>query len=78
METACSEAEFLRAELARAVGLGGRSRRASVDAERARVNCQRRIRDAVRRIAEQDATIGRHLLAAVKTGTFCSYLRDAR
>jgi hypothetical protein len=68
-----SEAEFLRAELSRAVGLGGRSRKSGADTERARVNCQRRIRDAVKRIGEQDAAMGKHLLLAVKTGTFCVY-----
>jgi hypothetical protein len=68
-----SEVEFLRGELSRALGLGGRPRRAGTDAERARVNCQRRIRDAVSRIADQDATIGRHLMRAVRTGTFCVY-----
>jgi hypothetical protein len=74
LERARSEGEFLRAELSRAVGLGGRSRRAGADAERARVNCQKRIRDAVQRIAQQDAVLGRHLLAAVRTGTFCAYV----
>jgi predicted ATPase len=73
IESARSEAEFLRAELSRAVGLGGRSRKSGADVERARVNCQRRIRDAIKRVAEQDATIGKHLLRAVRTGTFCVY-----
>ena len=73
VERARSELELLRAELSRAVGLGDRPRRAGADAERARVNCQRRIRDAMRRIAEQDALCGRHLLRAVRTGTFCVY-----
>src|SRR4029079_4515247 len=67
-ESARSEGEFLRAELSRAVGLGGRSRKAGADAERARVNCQRRLRDAIKRIAEQDAAIGKHLLRSVRTG----------
>lgn len=76
VESARSEAEFLRAELGRAVGLGGRSRKSGADTERARVNCQRRIRDAVKRIGEQDAALGKHLLLSVKTGTFCSYQPD--
>jgi hypothetical protein len=76
VETARSEAEFLRAELSRAVGLGGRSRKSGADTERARVNCQRRIRDAMKRIGEQDAALGKHLLLSVKTGTFCVYQPD--
>lgn len=76
VESARSEAEFLRAELSRAVGLGGRSRKSGADTERARVNCQRRIRDAMKRIGEQDAAMGKHLLLSVKTGTFCVYQPD--
>jgi len=76
VEASRSEAEFLRAELGRAVGLGGRSRKSGADTERARVNCQRRIRDAVKRIGEQDVAMGKHLLLSVKTGTFCSYQPD--
>jgi hypothetical protein len=76
VESARAEAEFLRAELSRAVGLGGRSRKSGADTERARVNCQRRIRDAMKRIGEQDAALGKHLLLSVKTGTFCVYAPD--
>jgi hypothetical protein len=73
-ERARAEIELLRGELSRAVGLGGRMRRAGSDAERARINAQRRLRDAIRRIAEQEPDIGRHLERAVRTGTFCSYV----
>ena len=76
VEASRAEAEFLRAELSRAVGLGGRSRKSGADTERARVNCQRRIRDAMKRIGEQDAAMGKHLLLSVKTGTFCVYQPD--
>jgi hypothetical protein len=37
------------------------------------VNVQKRLRDAIRRIAEVDAGIGRQLERAVRTGTFCAY-----
>ena len=67
------ELELLGRELARAVGLGGRDRKSAAAAERARVNVQRRLRDAIRRIGEQDAELEKHLNWAVKTGTFCSY-----
>jgi len=46
-----AEREALLAELARAVGLGGRTRSAGSATERARVNVQRRIKDAVARIS---------------------------
>ncbi len=68
-----TELELLGKELARAVGLGGRDRKSAAAAERARVNVQRRLKDAIRRIGEQDQEIERHLNWAVKTGTFCSY-----
>ncbi|HWH95059.1 MAG TPA: hypothetical protein VNT03_14450, partial [Baekduia sp.] len=67
------ELEFVGAELARAVGLGGRDRRAGNAAERARVNVTRAIRGAVRAIAEHDARLGHHLERSVRTGVFCVY-----
>jgi tetratricopeptide (TPR) repeat protein len=69
------ELDALSQELARAVGLGGRDRRAASAVERARVNVQRRLRDAVDRIREHDPDLGRHLAFTLKTGTYCSYLR---
>jgi hypothetical protein len=71
-----TELERIMAELARGVGLGGRQRRAGAAAERARINVQRRVREAIRRIGEQDAKLGRHLDRAVRTGTFCAYEPD--
>jgi hypothetical protein len=67
------ELDFISAELARAVGLGGRDRRAGNAAERARVNVTRAIRGAVRAIAEHDARLGHHLERSVRTGVFCAY-----
>jgi tetratricopeptide (TPR) repeat protein len=67
------ELDFIGAELARAVGLGGRDRRAGNAAERARVNVTRAIRGAVRAIAEHDARLGHHLERSVRTGVFCAY-----
>jgi tetratricopeptide (TPR) repeat protein len=67
------ELDFLSAELARAVGLGGRDRRAGNAAERARVNVTRAIRGAVRAIAEHDPRLGHHLERSVRTGVFCAY-----
>jgi energy-coupling factor transporter ATP-binding protein EcfA2 len=67
------EIETIAEQLAGAVGLGGRDRRAASDVERARVNVQRRLKDTVDRIAAVDAGLGRYLAAAIKTGTYCSY-----
>jgi len=67
------ELEFIGQELARAVGLGGRDRKAGSASERARVNVTRAIRGAVRAIAEHDARLGHHLETSVRTGVFCAY-----
>ena len=67
------ERDLLEAEVRRAVGLGGAARRSGSVTERARVNVQRRIKDAVARLAEADATVGRHFQRAVRTGTTCCY-----
>jgi len=67
------EIEFLSAELSRAVGLGGRPRRAGSADERARVAVQRRIRDAIQRIEANAPAIGRYLASTVHTGAFCVY-----
>ena len=73
VERAEREREALRAELARAVGLGGRERREGRAVERARVNVQRRITDALRRIQELRPNLGRYLSMTVRTGTTCAY-----
>jgi hypothetical protein len=67
------ELETVAEQLASAVGLGGRDRKAASNVERARVNVQRRLKDAIRRIAEHDAALGRYLDATVRTGTYCVY-----
>jgi hypothetical protein len=67
------ELEVVAEQLASAVGLGGRDRKAASNVERARVNVQRRLKDAIRRIAERDAALGRYLDATVRTGTYCVY-----
>ena len=67
------ERSALEAEIAGAVGLGGRLRKAGSATERARVNVQRRLRDAVVRITEADESIGKYVDRAVRTGTYCCY-----
>jgi hypothetical protein len=36
-----------------------------------------RVRNAIERVGQVDAELGRHLHRAVRTGTFCSYDPDA-
>jgi hypothetical protein len=71
-----AEIDFLTRELARAVGLGGRSRRAGAAAERARTTVQKRLRNAIQRIGQDLPALARHLDRTVRTGTFCCYLPD--
>ena len=73
---ATEERQALADELARAVGLGGRSRTMGSDAERARLNVSRAIRAAIDRIAEVHPELGRHLRLAVRTGAYCAYEPD--
>jgi hypothetical protein len=72
------EREFLVHELARAVGLGGRERRAASHAERARLNATRAIRAAMAGLADAHPSLGRHLAATIRTGRYCSYTPDPR
>jgi hypothetical protein len=72
------EIEFLGAELGRAVGLGGRSRRAGGAAERARSAVQRRIKNALERIEEHAPALAAYLGRGLKTGTFCVFQPPAR
>lgn len=71
-----SERAFLVRELARAVGLGGRDRRASSASERARVAVTRAVRQAIARIGEHHPRLGEQLSRAVRTGTYCAYIPD--
>jgi len=71
-ERARAEIDAITEQLASAVGLGGRDRASGSDAERARVNVQRRLRDAVDRIGALDKRLARRLSQALTTGTYCS------
>lgn len=76
VEKTSAEIEFLTNELARAVGLGGRDRRAASNAERARIKVAKAIKAALGRIDENNPDLGRHLSVTIKTGIFCSYNPD--
>ncbi|HEX9294567.1 MAG TPA: AAA family ATPase [Polyangiaceae bacterium] len=73
IERLVREREYLRAELSRAFGLGATARRGGSASERARVNVQRRIKDAISRIDEHDRALGDYLRAAIRTGTYCTF-----
>jgi hypothetical protein len=68
-----TERDLLIDQLAQAVGLGGRDRRAVSVSERARVNVTRAIRSAIRRIGEADRDAGHYLDTTVVTGTYCLF-----
>jgi non-specific serine/threonine protein kinase len=67
------EMDALAEQLAGAVGLGGRDRRAASEVERARINVQRRIKDTIDRITAVSPAVGRFLAGAVRTGVFCTF-----
>ena len=67
------EKQAIAGELARAIGLGGRARLAGSATERARINVQRRLKVAIQQVAEVDASLGRFLEQAVRTGTYCCF-----
>ena len=73
-----AERDFLIRELAGAVGLGGRDRRAASASERARAGVTRAVRQAITRIADHHAQLGEHLDHAIRTGTYCAYVPDPR
>ncbi len=70
------ELEWIGQALSQAVGLGGRDRPQSSDAERARVNVTRAIKTVVKRVAEHDERAARALDKGVRTGLFCVYEPD--
>jgi tetratricopeptide (TPR) repeat protein len=70
------EQDFLTGELSAAVGIGGRRRKAAAHVERVRDVVTKNIRGGLRKIREEDATLGRHFAASIKTGYYCAYLPD--
>jgi hypothetical protein len=70
------EIDALTRELSRAVGLGGRSRRAAAASERARQSITKTIKAVLERIAQSDAALGDIFACCIKTGNFCSYQPD--
>ncbi|MFL5894042.1 MAG: transcriptional regulator [Thermoleophilaceae bacterium] len=71
-----AERDFLVRELSRAVGLGGRDRRAGSASERARAAVTRAIRKSIVRIGEHHPELSEHLTRTVRTGMYCAYIPD--
>jgi hypothetical protein len=67
------EMDAIAQHLFSAIGLGGRDRKTSSDAERARCAVTKRIKQAIQKIAETIPALGHHFSARIKTGYFCSY-----
>ena len=75
-EKAEAEIDALTSELSRAVGLGGRDRRAGSASDRARQSITKTIKSVLERIAQSDAALGDIFSRCIRTGTFCSYQPD--
>jgi hypothetical protein len=70
------EMNVIAQHLASAIGLGGRDRKTSSAAERARCAVTKRIKKAIQKIGDTIPALGHHLNARIKTGYFCSYNPD--
>jgi tetratricopeptide (TPR) repeat protein len=67
------ELEMLEEQLATAVGLGGRDRKAADHAERTRSRVGRAIRSSLKSIRDNDPSLGHHLETCIRTGYLCTY-----
>jgi hypothetical protein len=72
------EIDALGTELSRAIGLGGRHRRAGSATERARQRAKKNIKTAIGRITRHDPELGRMFSRCIRTGIYCSYIPDLR
>ncbi len=73
VDGARGEIEFIKSEIAAAVGLGGRDRRSASHAERARLAVTKAIKFALKGVRQADPELGRHLSISIQTGYFCTY-----
>src|SRR5581483_10420764 len=68
-----NEIDFLTHELTAAYGTESHARKRNEDVEKVRKTVTHRIRTALLKIKKAHPPLWRHLFAALKTGTFCSY-----
>lgn len=76
-ERARTELDALATELARGTRPGGTLKRSDSAVDRARSAVQRRLKDAIERIEDQDAELGGWLRRVVHTGNHCSFRGNA-
>jgi tetratricopeptide (TPR) repeat protein len=76
-EQARHEIDLLARELGRAVGIGGRVRKAGAAGERARSAVQRRVRHAIERIGTYSPALAAFLERSIRTGNYCAFLPKA-
>jgi hypothetical protein len=67
------EMDCIADHLTAAFGLGGRDRKASSQAERARSAVTKRVKDSIQKISQTLPSLSHHFAESVKTGYFCSY-----
>jgi hypothetical protein len=72
-ERAQTELDAIVDHLTAALGLGSKTRRQAGTAERARSTITHRVRSAMRRLAQVNPPLGRHLENSITTGTYCCY-----
>ena len=70
-----AELDFLVAELARAVGLGGRDRR-RLPCRAGSTECDQIDPGGDGQPGSRQPSLGRHLAATIRTGRYCSYTPD--
>ena len=68
-----AELEFIEEELSRSVGLGGRTRRATGAAERARVNVTKRLKGVIKKLEKLHPELAAHLESSIRTGLYVGY-----
>lgn len=67
------ELDQISQHLTAALGIGKRTRRQDIPAERARAAVTWRIRSAIKKIESAHPALGRHLQNSIRTGVFCKY-----
>ncbi len=71
-----AELEMIDEQLAAAMGLGGRDRKAADHSERARDRIRKSIHKSLASIRENDPSLGHHLTTCIRTGYLCAYHPD--
>ncbi len=70
------EIDQLNRELARALGLNGRDRKAASEIERSRIRITNAIRASLDKIGKNHPAMRRYLSSTLRTGAICSYKPD--